>query len=292
MWACKLCDSSLSSRYELIKHFRLRHFNHGSTCQYPCVYVECPCTFRTWKNLLSHIYRTHRKLETTDTRSTTFTCQTCGCKELSTESDYFSHTYQHLRQYENVTCMFEGCAFQTKIYGTFKSHKNRKHTPHRLSDFKAGIVKITVQSACTGDEPTSSADIDKCSDTDSDIDDSEDLPEILEKRLASVLLKLENIFHVPSTAVDELVEELHYLQGTVSVPLTCSSLLIFFKNKNIEIDAVILNELASLLCKSNPFVKALGKGGALATAYKRKEYFKKVLNVVEPVEYVLDKKKK
>lgn len=105
------------------------------------------------------------------------------------------------------------------------------------------------------------------------------------------MLKLENIFHVPSTAVDELVEELHYLQGTVSVPLTCSSLLIFFKNKNIEIDGVILNELASLLCKSNPFVKALGKGGALATAYKRKEYFKKVLNVVEPVEYVLDKKK-
>lgn len=197
-----------------------------------------------------------------------------------------------LRQYENVTCMFEGCAFQTKIYGTFKSHKNRKHTPHRLSDFKAGIVKITVQSACTGDGPTSSADIDKCfSDTDSDIDDSEDLPEILERILASVLLKLENISHVPSTAVDELLEELYYLQGTVSVPLTCSGLLIFFKNKNIEIDSVILNELASLLCKSNHFVKALGKGGALATAYKRKEYFKKVLNVVEPVEHALDNKK-
>lgn len=83
--------------------------------------------------------------------------------------------------------MFEGCAFQTNIYGTLKSHKNLKHTPHRLSDFKTGVTKITVQSACTDDGPTSSADIDKCfSDTDSDIDDSEDLPEILEKRLCFV----------------------------------------------------------------------------------------------------------
>lgn len=77
----------------------------------------------------SHIYTTHRKLETAGAQSTTFTCQTCGCEELSTEKDYFSHTYQHLRQYKNVTCMFEGCAFQTKIYGTFKSHKIRKHNP-------------------------------------------------------------------------------------------------------------------------------------------------------------------
>lgn len=87
-----------------------------------------------------------------------------------------------------------------------------------------------------------------------------------------------------------LVEELHYLLSTVSVPITCSSLSNLFKNKIIEVDGVII-ELADLLCKSNPLVNALGKGGALATAYKRKEYFKKVLNVFEPVEFVLDQKK-
>ena len=88
-------------------------------------------------------------------------------------------------------------------------------------------------------------------------------------------MKLENIFHVPSTAVDALVEELHYLLNTVSVPITCSSLSDFFKNKNIVVDGDVVNELADLLCKSNPLVNALGKGGALATAYKRKEYLKK-----------------
>ena len=212
MWPCRLCDSILSSRYELIKHFRLRHFHHARTCKYPCIYVECPCTFTTWKKLLTHIYREHRKLETAVAQSTTFKCQTCGCEELSTEKDYFSHTYQHLRQYENVTCMFEGCAFQTHVYGTFKSHKNRKHNPHSLSDFKAGVVKVTVQSASPDDRPTSSANIDDSqSDADSDIDYSEDLPEVVEKKLASVLLKLEKNVHVRSIAVDDLVEELNYL---------------------------------------------------------------------------------
>ena len=86
--------------------------------------------------------------------------------------------------------MFEGCAFQTHVYGTFKSHKNRKHNPHSLSDFKAGVVKVTVQSASPENRPKSSANIDDSqSDADSDIDYSEDLPEVVEKKLASVLLK-------------------------------------------------------------------------------------------------------
>ena len=46
------------------------------------------------------------------------------------------------------------------------------------------------------------------------------------------------------------------------MPITCSSLSDFFKNKNIEVDGVVVNELADLLCKSYPLVNALGKGGA------------------------------
>lgn len=104
-------------------------------------------------------------------------------------------------------------------------------------------------------------------------------------------MKLENIFHVPSIAIDELLCELHYLLSTVSVPVTCSSLSELFKTKNIEVDSLIVKELADILCKSNPLVKAIGKGGPLATAYKRKEYFKELFNVVEPVEFILDQKK-
>ena len=182
MWPCKLCDSSLSTRYELLKHFRLRHFHHSQTGRYPCVYLDCPCTFTSWKKPLTHTYRTHSKLETAGAQSTTFSCQTCGCKELSTEKEYFSHINQHLRQYENVTCMFEGCTYQSNIYSTFNWHRNGKHNPHSLKDFKAGVVKVNVQSSPADVGPTFTVDIDGSlsdADADSDSDNSEDLPEVV-----------------------------------------------------------------------------------------------------------------
>lgn len=66
--------------------------------------------------------------------------------------------------------------------------------------------------------------------------------------------------------------------------ITCSSISEFFKSKNIEVDNLVIKELSDSLCKSNP------KSGPLATAYKRKEYYKEVFKVVEPVEFVLDQK--
>lgn len=233
MWPCKVCATSLSSRYELLKHFRLKHFHYGRNCRYPCPYADCPCTFTRWKNLLSHTYQTHRKSTTPHIQLTTFFCQACGCKELSTEKEYFSHINHHLKQYETITCMFEGCMFETNIHGTFNSHKNRKHNPHTLSDFKAGVVKLSVQSDESGtpvdDSFSSSADIDFVTLSDADTsekDTSEVLPKIVEQKIASILLKLESIFYVPSTAIDELLEELHFLLSTVSV--SYSSLSDFF----------------------------------------------------------------
>ncbi|XP_054871620.1 uncharacterized protein LOC129350115 [Amphiprion ocellaris] len=53
--------------------------------------------------------------------------------------------------------MFEGCCFQTNIYGTFHSHKNRKHNPHTLKDFKPGVVTTTQVSQDSPDDPEEDA---------------------------------------------------------------------------------------------------------------------------------------
>lgn len=112
----KVCDISLSTRYELLKHFRLKHIHYGSKCHF---------VGRSWKleePFESHISNTQEA--TNSTCSVNYILMSdvmCGCEELSTEKEYFIHTNQHLRQYENITCMFEGCTFQTNIYGTFNS---------------------------------------------------------------------------------------------------------------------------------------------------------------------------
>lgn len=59
--------------------------------------------------------------------------------------------------------------------------------------------------------------------SDSDIESEtkeEHLSKTRELKLGSLLLKLENYFHVPHTAIDELLAELHYLIGCASMPIS------------------------------------------------------------------------
>lgn len=46
---------------------------------------------------------------------------------------------------------------------------------------------------------------------------SKDQTNIIEQKFAALLLKLENIFHVPSASIDELLEELQYLLSAASL---------------------------------------------------------------------------
>ena len=293
VWQCKVCGKSVASRYELLKHGKLKH--HGNRFRHPCPYTNCPCTFRLWNSLLSHIYRSH-KTQTSPKPSelSTFSCQLCACPELSNEQAYFSHVNEHLRRNETVTCMFKDCVFKTNIYNTFHTHKYRKHNPHILSDFKAEVVTVVV-GLIESDNSVIDGDADVESDTCIDAHgcfDTEDLPKVIEQKIASVLLKLEHILFVPATAIDELLQELHFLLSFSSVPITFNGLSDIFKNHCVEIDESIVKELAQEVCKSNPLTKAFAKDGPLATSFKRKKYYKEYFSVVNPVEYILDPKSK
>lgn len=302
MWNCKDCGTSVSSRFQLLKHFKLRHGHYGRNFRYPCAYASCPCTFKTWNNLLSHIYRDHSK-QTSQQRIElyTFHCQLCACNSIATEKEYFIHINTHLRKNETVTCMFLGCTFQTNILGTFNSHKYRKHNPHTLKDLKTGVVTVSGPLPEAGSSTDnvfsyaeSDVDLEVCAgtDADSDIDPIEELPKLIERKVASVLLKLENLVHVPTTAIDEVLGELDYLIRSASIPVTSNIVSDLFKNHKLQVDESIIKELSTAVCTGNPLGKAIEKNGPLGTAFKRKQYYKKHFNVVEPIEFVLDSKTK
>lgn len=296
MWQCKVCKKSLSSRYELLKHFKLKHCHYGRNFRYPCVYLDCPCTFTLWKKLIVHVYRSHSTQTTQKSlKLATFSCQICACKDISSERDYFIHINDHLRQHETVSCVFDKCDFQTNIYSTFNSHKNRKHKPHTLKDFKAGVVTTTLQPQLVDsadDYPSEDIDVecDTLFNEGSDTDKVEDLPRVIEQKVAAVLLKLENIHHVSTTAIDELLDEIHFVLNSASVPVTFDIISDVLKNHNLQIDSSVIKELAAAVCKAQPLGKAIGKGGSLATGFKRKQFYKEHFCVVEPVEVVLNTK--
>lgn len=296
MWQCKHCVARESSRYKLLQHYKLHH-HYGIGQHYLCIYTNCPCTFKAWSGLNTHVYKAHSsQFSQRASSSVTFKCELCECSDLSSERDFFVHIGTHLRSNETVSCVFLGCPFKTNIYSTFYTHKKRKHHSHTLKDFKASVVAFVdpVQVSDSSDNVRASCSVDVTYDefetesvTESDDSAVENLPELIERKIAVIFLKLEHIFHIPAKAVDELLEELHFLLSSASAPFTKRTITEIFKSHNLHIGQAVIEELANSVCVSNPVAKSLGKCGPLATSYKRKLYYKLNFRVVEPIEYFL-----
>ncbi len=292
MWNCKACSVVVPSRLKLLQHYRLknRHFGHSS--RFPCVYSNCPCTFRTWNALRIHLNRFHvSETRHKQFQNTIFSCNICNCGGLNLEKDYWAHINAHLKKNELITCMFSGCNFKTNICGTFKSHKNRKHHYFSLNDFKSGIV-TTATVASQESDFADDVEVEAYYEIESDVHSSNDLPNEIKHNFAAALLKLEHLSHVPSTAIDEFLQELYILNSTLSIPINTDVLADAFQKHNLEVDKSVLKEIATTLSTDNPIHKAIQKGGCLSSAYQRKQYYKTNFNVVDPVEYILDAKNK
>lgn len=118
--------------------------------------------------------------------------------------------------------------------------------------------------------------------------DCENLEKDIELKVASVLLKLENIFLVSNAAVDELLQELNFLVGSLSQPIAQKTISQVLQDNGCQFDQSVVEKLAGALCETNPVKKAIGDKGPLSSAWRRKAYYKRHFNVVEPVEYILD----
>lgn len=296
MWKCKECSLEVASRYLLLKHFRQSHGHLKGSFRYPCAYTDCPCTFNTWSKLLNHTYKHHSRQQTPElVEGCTFQCHVCSCRELASERDFFQHLNGHLRHDETVPCVFLGCTFKTNIYSTFNTHKNRKHNHHSFKDFKASVVSANShcdQSDNSAEEPPESLDVDEDYETQNCGDGTEiDLPNVIEEKIACILLKLENIVHIPKAIVDEVLSELHFILSTASLPATKAVVSNVFQNHKVQVEESVIHELAAVLCKSNPLGIAIAKDGPLGTAYKRSQYYTSHFGVVKPVEYILDAQK-
>lgn len=115
MWSCKGCKETVSSRSKLLHHYKLKHPHFGRTSNFPCTYLHCPCTFKTWNVLIVHHSKIHFS-DFTHKQEAIFSCHLCACSDLASERDYFCHINAHLKKNETVSCMFLGCDFKTNVY--------------------------------------------------------------------------------------------------------------------------------------------------------------------------------
>ena len=260
------------------------------------LYTNCPCKFKNWNSLHTHLHRTHKDTEapTDEIHIVTFTCLLCGCNDLATEKTYYEHVYTHLKNNETVQCMFKLCNFESNVSSTFRSHKHRLHSVCTIEDFKDTIVTkwstiedvfnpFAMHNVGTEDDDEAVTQMDE----DESNNECEDLMNKIEHKIASILLKIENILHVSSTAVDELVEELSYV-SLISKPLIEKTLNTVLRDNNCNMDSQTVEKLAHAVSTHNPISQAFNREGPLSTAYLRKEYYKSQFEVIMPVQHDLE----
>lgn len=243
-WKCKLCVFVTSSKGALLKHYRLKHGHFGRGHCLPCIHLNCSCSFRTWGGLRTHLYRAHKSEETESQTDVAFKCKICNLC-FPNMKDYFQHINVHLKRLETIECVFDGCEFKTNIYGTYATHRSRKHQCCSHDDLKADvIVKLPT---CTS--------VQKNESNFSSLESTDDvgLETIVDLNLEGhtsayveiigfLLLKLESIYNVSGKCVDDLVEQLQFISASSSqyIPSLVRNIL---KKNNCVVNEHVISEL-------------------------------------------------
>lgn len=186
--------------------------------------------------------------------------------------------------------MFLDCKFKTNVFGSFRSHKSRKHRCYSVKNLKPGIVVSDTVAYPESASSTFDEHIGEGAQPGSSADASHNLPNVIEHSLAAALLKLEHFSNVPSRAINDFLVELHHLSDCLSKSHAEGVLVDIFKKNNLQVDRAVIEEITTSLWLANPLNKAIEKGGPLSSSYQRNQYYKENFNVVEPVEYILDVK--
>lgn len=147
--------------------------------------------------------------------------------------------------------------------------------------FKPGISSVEdCASVASGISDAESLESDVNLESAFDNGHSENVEKDIEVKLASVLLKLEHIFLVSNAALDELLQELNSLIGSLSLPITKKTISQVLQDHGCQLDPSVVEKLATALCETNPVKKVIGDKGPLSSSWRRKFYYKKHFNVV------------
>lgn len=210
-----------------------------------------------WTAFRTHLSRYHTQDEARKSEVIlSLKCVLC-LSIYTSEKEYFKHLGNYLKSHKSTECVFIGCALKTNIYGTFFTHKSRKHNPHSLKDFKPDIIgkHYSLQK-----EPDLIVSDNNCED--SGPSQSIDASEEIIRTIGSLLLKLESVHFVSSNCIDELVEELNFI-CTSSAPVFKQVVHRSLEKHSCAVEEDVVAELVEELCKSHPLSSALGRKWAL-----------------------------
>lgn len=280
-WSCKFCNFVTYNERTIVSHYKDTHGRgrRGLSCIYPnCLAV-----------LKSHVdFAKHIKEHKTSNPVAKLRCELCTFSEPTKIKQYFLHLKRHLTSLETVSCPFAGCSFKSRVNSTFTAHKSRYHHAATLVDFKPDLVVKCHSEAFVNDYEE---DFDDLESSDSLLPESEVQPEqnVIQRRIASLLLRLQAVLHVSQSAIQEIVDDLFDV-GQCAVQLTQHKIENILKEHNCSSEELTAS-LTEALQSANPLT-LFSREGPLGTEFKRQSFYRQNFTVIEPVEYALNRQKK
>lgn len=287
---CKNCKFSHSDSEVLLKHYRLHHGQGLPEKNWPCLYLDCVCSFKTSGALKLHLARFHT--QAVSQINTTFKCELCAFRNTC-ESSFFSHLFGHLRSHETVSCPFKGCQYKTNKLRNFSTHKSRIHKTHTSRHFKNAVITKNGNTEARIDSVEDLAEASTSSQTgqagnveDCELDSVDG--ESLVRKLAALFLGMQTVLHVSKYTIQKIIEELRdvlYFSKVLALE-TVKELLVKHK---IDIDPSIIQEISNAIFESNVILQSTSAKGNLSSDYRRNLFFKEHFSVIEPTEYRYDR---
>ncbi|XP_062250776.1 uncharacterized protein LOC133960292 [Platichthys flesus] len=291
---CKECKFSHPNRDTLLKHYRLCHYR-GRFWPLPCLYTDCCCTFKTSGGLKCHLSRVHTQYRKTEVE-VTFFCQVCDFKDICAPKKYIAHLRTHLRQHVTVYCPFKDCEFTSTVLSTFSSHISRRHNSYNLNDFRASVTSSTPQ-------PTNPSEPDEEFPPEinvlqhpSEVESSSYVEpadsSTVEHKLASLFLYMQTVLHISKSATQQIISGFTDIVSLSKFTATQSirDVLKTFPSCTESVIEELTERISDSIYNTNPYLLATSEKGILSTEYRRIKYFKEHFKVIDPVEYLYDRK--
>ena len=293
MWLCKLCKFVGDERKILYMHVKMCHSFETPFVALPCLYKDCAFTFLSLSRLRGHLSINHHS---SSRDSTQFRCSNCSKTSVSI-TVFLAHLRSHCAKFENVTCPFAQCPFQSNRSNTFRGHISRMH---KMNDISAQFLKPEL---CVGKSPYKQPAI--CNVEDANISQSDDgddnlsidlqidescsnvsafMKDNIERQFALCFLKMEVVHKIPVSTIDEICKYLIQLHE-LSVPMLNAKINNILSQYDVS-ESIIL-EVTSVVRNDYPLYQHMSKDGFLSTSSKRECYFRSHLTYVQPVEYDL-----
>jgi len=273
-----------------------KHAMHAHRKLLPCLYNNCCFSFSTLSSLTSHLSRYHPSEERQKMKPTQpLHCLHCGAVTFSVPA-LMAHLRIHVRRSEMVSCPVVDCHFKTNVLGTFWSHYSKKHALLTYSSIRDEIrcPSATVNSNNANEnedmeveEDTSEAELESLGTVSAPVtaDYSDEItPFDIERELALFFLKLETVYGISRSAIQNLISDLNRM-NEMSLCFVKTKIGALFESHNCT--ESLKKELLDILQHGSTFGSLTESHCLLSTHWRRDKFIHLNHPIVDPVEYSL-----